>query len=100
MNIVDEISERVIALASKKGRSDIVLRHELGSLRGLTAQQRTRISRTVFAFYRWFGWRDSKRPIFSQLRRALELADEFAARPANLADDELMARAVPEWIHH
>jgi 16S rRNA (cytosine967-C5)-methyltransferase len=61
----------------------------------LTAEQKRLISRSIFTYFRWLGWLDRAKPLRAQLELAFELAQNLATVP----DDELVARALPPWIH-
>jgi 16S rRNA (cytosine967-C5)-methyltransferase len=64
----------------------------------LTPREASLVSRTVFSYYRWFGWLEKSQPIHSALERALQLADQFATDPNTLSGSELIARAIPGWV--
>ncbi len=80
-------------LAAEKP-ADASLRDTLRSS-GLNPDQKRLISRSVFTYYRWLGWLDRKKPLRGQLEHAFELADDVE----KVREDELIARAVPSWVH-
>ena len=59
---------------------------------------KAQVSRAVLAYYRWRGWLDLNEPIPNQINQALDLAEQFADRPASFSDEELMTHAVPQWV--
>lgn len=86
------VAAAVIRKAGREYPADAVLRSELRAAPKLTPAQRGEISRAVFAYYRWFGWLDPRAPLREQIAQAIEL------RAQKLSDEELMAKAVPEWL--
>ena len=92
------LSETVIRASSREHPADGVLRRELGNRHDLTPAEATEVSRSVFAFYRWFGWLDKKAAVRGQVRRAIELSERFAEKPESFPEAELIERAVPEWL--
>ncbi len=92
------IAGEVIRLASRERPADAVLREALRSRRVPTSEEIREISRTVFAYYRWFGWLDHQRPLPGQIKYALELAQAFAERPESFSDGKLAERSVPGWV--
>lgn len=79
-------------------RADAALRGVLGKS-ALPGEEKSFVSRAVFAFYRWRGWLDPGKAPSSNLREALELAERFQEKPRSFPESELMQRAVPEWLH-
>jgi len=79
--------------------ADAVLRSHLKTQRGLSRIQSAQVSRAVFAYFRWFGWLDSNQPLHDQIDHALELARGFANNTIEFSDEDLKARAVPEWLN-
>jgi 16S rRNA (cytosine967-C5)-methyltransferase len=75
--------------------ADAALRQALRSS-GLNPDQKTLISRSVFTYYRWFGWLDRTKPLRGQLEHAFDLASNVERLP----DAELLARALPEWVRN
>jgi 16S rRNA (cytosine967-C5)-methyltransferase len=72
------------------------LRTVLREQRGLPRNAAREISRAVFAYYRWQGWRGLSETVEHNLVRSQELADRFANLPERFYDVDL-ERAVPEW---
>jgi 16S rRNA (cytosine967-C5)-methyltransferase len=77
-------------------RADVALRDVLRRA-SLEPEEKAFVSRAVFSYYRWLGWLDPSRSPSANLRRALELADDFAAKPGSFPDADLIQRSVPEW---
>lgn len=94
-----QIAAGVVARAGRDLPANDALRNELKSRRGLSREEGAWISRAVFACLRWRGWLDQDQPSQNQIDRALKMADAFKADPDSFSDDELIARAVPPWIH-
>jgi 16S rRNA (cytosine967-C5)-methyltransferase len=92
------IPARIIAKSSRERPADAALRDELRASNGLSREEGAEISRAVFSYFRWRGWLEEKAAIDQQIRQAIELADEFRARPENFSDAELLERAVPSWL--
>ncbi len=88
----------MITSSSRAHPADAVLREHLRSTRGWTKADLFQASRAVFSFYRWGGWLDGSLKLDSQIRSALEFADEFSQRPQSFRDEELLARTLPEWV--
>jgi 16S rRNA (cytosine967-C5)-methyltransferase len=92
------LAARVIKMANREHPADAVLRKELRAASGIKPEEAAKAARAVFAFYRWRGWLGRAPVIPQQIQRALELADRFGASPESFADDDLLQKAVPEWI--
>jgi 16S rRNA (cytosine967-C5)-methyltransferase len=92
-------AQRVINVANREQPADLVLKRELGAHRGISPKQAREISQTVFAYYRWLGWLNRQEPFPAQIQSAAELAAAFAKDPSEFADADLVARAVPGWLH-
>ena len=92
------IIERVIATADAGHPADRMLKEELQAVKSLSAPETTEISRTVFAYFRWFGWLDSGDALRTKLERAQELDHRFRQDPHSFPAAELIERAVPKWI--
>ena len=91
------LAETVVANTNRVTPADALLRRELRDAARLDPRDARDTARAVFSFFRWLGWLDTNRPLSSQIRRALELADEFATNPGARPAKELLARAVPDW---
>jgi 16S rRNA (cytosine967-C5)-methyltransferase len=92
------LAERIIRAASREHPADGVLRTELRAQRGLTQEEGGRVSRLVFAYFRWRGWLDEGKPMPEQIEAALGLAERYAIQPDSFSDAELLAHAVPGWL--
>lgn len=96
--LVFAVAGDVIRQADRRHPADALLRQALQAQRRLGQDFRAQVSRAVFAYYRWRGWLDSDGPMAHQIRRALELAEQFANRPGSFSDEELVKRAAPAWV--
>src|SRR6185369_7655578 len=96
--LVLDVAARVIRASDREHPADAVLRSELRNARQLTPAQRTEISAAVFAYYRWFGWLDSRAPLGEQIGRGRSLAESFESGSKQFPGDELVSRAVPKWF--
>jgi 16S rRNA (cytosine967-C5)-methyltransferase len=93
-----ELAARVIARADKANPADLMLRETFRKMPGLTRALTREVSLTVFAYYRWFGWLDHRRPVTARLKRAIDLAAGYLERPESFSDEKLIARTLPSWI--
>ncbi len=94
-----KLAGEVIQLASKKSPADRTLRERLKAERNLSSPDAKAVSQAVFAYYRWFGWLDTSQPLAHQVLRADALARKFAVSPASFADEELLQKVLPAWVH-
>jgi 16S rRNA (cytosine967-C5)-methyltransferase len=78
--------------------ADAVLGSHLKAQRGLTPFHSAEISRSVFSYFRWFGWLDQRQPLHDQIEHALQLARKFSEAPFEFSDDDLMTLAVPRRL--
>src|SRR5437868_8257523 len=92
------LASAIIQKSDREHPADAELRAALKSQGGLSREDGWRVSRAVFAYYRWFGWLDHRNPLAFQIEQALELAEKFADDPQSFSDDELLERAVPAWV--
>ena len=97
-SLVLQIAAEVIGRASRDNPADSELREALKSRRLPTPEQQWEISRSVFNYYRWFGWLDTAHPLPGQIKHAIELAQAFKERPESFSDDKLVERVGPEWV--
>jgi len=88
---------RVVSSVDRDHPADVMLRREFKSRRDLTQQEKTEVTRAVFSFFRWHGWLEGHWKNADQIGKALELTQRFAHRPETFSDEELVARALPEW---
>lgn len=97
-DLVWTIAEKVVLKSGRESPADAVLRAELKRHRGLPRWASQDVARLVFAWHRWRGWLDERLPMKDTFARALELQEGYTRAPRNFPDDELVARAVPEWV--
>jgi 16S rRNA (cytosine967-C5)-methyltransferase len=90
--------EQIIARSSRSRPADEVLRQTLKAEKGIRPGQAEQISRAVFSYYRWFGWRNANEPLGNQIESALDLSRRFDTDPQSFSDSELVERAVPAWV--
>lgn len=91
-----KIAAEVISKSDGEHPADSVLRAELKRHK-LSRSNSREISRSVFAYFRWFGWLDSQKPLAGNIFIAQELAQRFAREPQRFTDEELFAKTVPAW---
>ncbi|MEO8428410.1 MAG: RsmB/NOP family class I SAM-dependent RNA methyltransferase [Verrucomicrobiota bacterium] len=96
--LVFAVAGHIIHKADRQHPADALLRHELTAQRRFAPDFKAQVSLAVFAYYRWRGWLDLNDPMLNQIKRALDLAEEFADRPASFSDNELVTHAVPPWV--
>jgi 16S rRNA (cytosine967-C5)-methyltransferase len=92
------VAARVIEKADRQNPADAVLRDELRSARALTPSLARQVSEMVFSFYRWRGWISQDKSLWLQINEALELGRRFSHDPGSFSDEELLQRAVPDWV--
>jgi len=91
------IVESVLRQSSREKPADAVLRTELRREASLPPDMSAAVARAVFAWHRWRRWLDSNRLLSSQIPDAVELNERYRNDPASFSDEELAARAVPDW---
>jgi 16S rRNA (cytosine967-C5)-methyltransferase len=91
------LAAAIIGKADKEHPADTVLREKLRVAGRMPRSATGEVSRAVFAYYRWFGWLDHRRPVTAQLKRALDLDSGYAERPESFSDEKLLPRCVPAW---
>ncbi len=90
--------ERIIAACSAENPADKVLREHLKAERDIMPSDANAIAQTVFNYFRWRGWLDLDAPLNLQIRKARELAANFAANPETFSDASLVERVAPAWL--
>lgn len=95
-NSLLSIAANVLARADHERPADGVLREELRRQRGISREDGSFVSESVFAFYRWFGWLNRQEQVEQQLRQARKLNRAFQLNPQSMPDGEL-TKAVPDW---
>lgn len=89
---------RVIARVSPKLPADQALREDLREHRNISPAEQAAVAHTVYAYYRWLRWTDSRDSLQRQLARTTELQSRFDADEASVKPEALAARAVPDWL--
>ena len=94
------LAERIIAACDRDNPADRVLREHLKLGPNLMPTDARAISQTVFNYFRWRGWLDPDSPLNQQIRKARELAANYAAKPESFSDASLIERVAPEWLRN
>ncbi|HEX9048565.1 MAG TPA: RsmB/NOP family class I SAM-dependent RNA methyltransferase, partial [Verrucomicrobiae bacterium] len=92
------LPERIITACSREHPADKVLREQLKAERDIMPADARAVSLTVFNYFRWRGWLDLDAPLTLQIRKARELAANFAADPNSFSDASLTERVAPAWL--
>lgn len=92
------LPERIIAACSVENPADKILREHLKAERDIMPADARAVSQTVFNYFRWHGWLDLGAPLNLQIRKARELAANFATDPASFSDASLVERVAPAWL--
>jgi 16S rRNA (cytosine967-C5)-methyltransferase len=95
---IPALAEKIIQAASREHPADGVMRAELKAQHGLSRDDGARVSKAVFAYFRWLGWLDERQTIQGRINQALGLAERYVLQPESFTDAELIARAVPGWL--
>jgi len=89
---------RILATLSAEQRADTALRFYFESHRYLQPPAKREISRTIFTYFRWLSWLNTKDSAQKRLEQALDLQAAFNADPKAIKAEALAARAVPAWL--
>ena len=89
---------QVLAGISADQRADTALRFYFEGRRYLQPPVKRVISHTVFVYFRWLSWLDSKASPQKRLEQAVALQEKFAANPKSVKAESLAALAVPAWL--
>ena len=82
---------------SKTGRMDETLREVLRESY-LSPVEKREVSEKVFAYYRWHGWVCNEPSLQKGVAQAWDLAQQFAANPAGISDEEILQKGFPDWF--
>lgn len=93
-----QIAAEIISKSNRDTPADSALREALLSRRVPTSAEARETSRTVFNYFRWFGWLDRRKPLPAQIKYAWELAQAFRERPESFSDEKLIERVAPAWV--
>jgi 16S rRNA (cytosine967-C5)-methyltransferase len=88
---------RVLVTIAPDLPADAALRKYFIHARHLGAREKRAISQTVFTYFRWLQWLDTKQSAQKQLEQAWALHERFTKNPASVKPEALAALAVPEW---
>lgn len=94
---VIRIAEAVIRKVDREHPADFVLRTVLHRC-DASPDMAHRVSRAVFAFYRWQGWLNPRDSVPRQLTATWTLVERFQRSPGSFSDEEFREKAVPSWI--
>ena len=89
---------QILAAVSTDERADTALRFYFESHRYLQPAAKREISHTVFVYFRWLSWLDSKASPQARLEQAVEFHERFTADPKSIKAETLAVRAVPAWL--
>ena len=89
---------QVLAAISAEQRADTALRFYFENHRYLQPPAKRVISHTVFVYFRWLSWLDSKASPQKRLEHAVVLHERFIADPKSVKAEALAVRAVPAWL--
>lgn len=91
------LAARIVERCDREHPADATLRLALRNERGLPRAAAAQVARAVFAYFRWLGWLEEDAPLADRVRRAVELADAYAAKPETFPRQDFIERAVPQW---
>jgi 16S rRNA (cytosine967-C5)-methyltransferase len=74
------------------------LREHLKAERDILPSDARAVAQTVFNYFRWRGWLDLDAPLNLQIRKARDLASNFASNPESFSDASLVERVAPNWL--
>lgn len=94
-----EMAATVIAASGRDRPADRVLQNELRNVSRAESDLRREITKTVFAWFKWYRWLDRQNPDPSSLRRVVELQREYQSHPDSFDPEQLRRRSIPEWCH-
>src|SRR3974390_2934730 len=89
------LPERIISACDRENPADKVLREHLKAERDILPPDARAVSQTVFNYFRWRGWLDLDAPLNLQIRKARDLASNFASNPESFSDASLVERVAP-----
>ena len=92
------LPERIIRACDRENPADKVLREHLKAERDIMPTDARAVSQTVFNYFRWYSWLSKDGPLSLQIRKARELAENFATDPASFSDVSLVERVAPNWL--
>jgi 16S rRNA (cytosine967-C5)-methyltransferase len=93
------LAAAIIQRTSRDHPADALLRSELKAQRGLSQFQSRMVSGAAFAFFRWYGWLNQRQTLHDQIDHALQLTRKYSDNPAEFSDEDLQARAIPQWLN-
>src|ERR1039457_422668 len=78
---IPALVEKIIRAANREHPADGVMRAELKAQHGLSRDDGARVSKAVFAYFRWLGWLDERQTIQGRINQALGLAERHVLQP-------------------
>jgi 16S rRNA (cytosine967-C5)-methyltransferase len=90
---------RILARTEQGERADLVMKDELARARLSSSLEKTVVANGVATYFRWRGWLDRSSRMESQIASAFELQEKFDHDSSAFRDEELKAKAVPQWVH-
>lgn len=93
-----QLALSVIRQSGRTRPADAVLRETLKQQRGLSPDSSRKTARMVFAWFRWRGWFDGLEADETRLAEAQALQERFDRDPGSFSDEEIEARATPDWV--
>lgn len=97
-NRLRELAAQVVEASNRETPADVVLRRTLQNAKGISRADAGAVSNAVFAFFRWRRWLPPQTALKEGLLDALLLDERYAADPQRFPDQELVEKAVPDWI--
>ncbi len=94
----DQHAARIIERVTPELPADAALREAFAGRGDLDPAEKRAVVRSVFIYYRWYGWLDTRELLSRCLVAARELQIRFDKDPACIKAEALAARAVPGWV--
>jgi 16S rRNA (cytosine967-C5)-methyltransferase len=89
---------QIVSATTADFPADMALKRYFVEKQYLIGTERREVSRAVFAYFRWFGWLNSKASREAQVEQAVELSINFSKDPKSVKEPALAALAIPEWV--
>jgi len=89
---------QVLASVGHDLPADAALRRYLYGAKRLGGGEKRRVSRAVFAYFRWRQWVEPRASGQKQLEQAWALHERFTTDSKSIKAETLAARAVPTWL--
>src|SRR2546423_1120630 len=92
-----DLAASLVQQSSREQPIDALMRVQLKSI-PVPRTETSQMVEAVFAYYRWLGFLNPEKPLSHNIETALELAAQFRKQPASFSDQDLTAKAIPNWI--